>query len=86
MQDRFLHGRQIAFMIHVHFRVAGPRELFLIIQIYAVSFYRVVIVKILIPGGTKFYYLRKNYSKTVVWKVCTRCEYEGLCNSRRYWL
>ena len=63
-------------------------KLFMIFRIFSVSLsllYMVTIFKILKPDGTKLYHLRKNCPRIVFWKVCTRCEYESLCNSRQIW-
>ena len=61
-------------------------KLFLIIQICSVSLFMATIFRILIPGGIRFYYQQVRFPRTRFWKVCTRCEFEGLINTKQYWL
>ena len=56
-EDRFLHGRQIAYLIYECFRVTGANDS---VENYAdlfTSFFEMVIFRNSIRNGTKFYYL-----------------------------
>ena len=87
MEDRFLSGRQIAFMIYEYFRVTGAHgavlDSFILFSVVLLDM--ATIFRILTPDGIKLQNLRKNHPKIVFWKVCIRCEYESLCSSRQYW-
>ena len=67
-EDRFLRGRQIAFMIYEYFRVTLMR-LFLIILIYFALLYMATTLKDLIPDVTKFLCRSNKYPQTISWKV-----------------
>ena len=60
-------------------------KLFLSVQIYPVSLYMATIFKMLIPDVTRFCYPQVRFPMTRFWKVCTRCEYESLIDSKQYW-
>ena len=83
MQDRFLHERQIAYMIYEYFRVTWAHEAF---HEYTNLF------SISLQGDdsqdldTRWdQALQVKLPKTALWKVCTRCECESLINSEQYW-
>ena len=79
--DRFHRGKQIAFMIFEHFRVTGTHvdysNLFRM-------FYMATMFKVLIPDVKKSCQSTR-YPRTILWKACTRCVYEGLINSKLFW-
>ena len=54
-QDRFLRGRQIAYLIYNHFRVTGAMILSKTTPTYSLSFYEMTIFRNSIPSGTEFY-------------------------------
>ena len=85
VQDRFLRGRQIAYMIYEHFQAIGAHEAALVLtDLFTVSS-QGDDIQDLIPDGIKFYYLQVKLPETMFWKVCTKGEYESLCNYREYW-
>ena len=70
-EDRFLRGRQIAFMIYDYFRVTGAHDTELD---YADLFSLLSVVTTFrnsIQDGTKFYYRCQKFHPMKSWKVCT---------------
>ena len=57
-------------------------RLFLIILIRSVLLYIGDDIHDLMPDEIKFYYQQVRVPMTRFWKVCTRCECEGLINSK----
>ena len=55
-EDRFLRGRQIAYLICEYFRVTGPTILSRIMRTYLQFFFKMMIFRNSIQNGTKFYY------------------------------
>ena len=55
-QDRFLRGRQIAYLIYEYFRVTGGIILSRIMQIYLQLFFEMIIFRNSIQNGTNFYH------------------------------
>ena len=70
-EDRFLRGRQIAFMIYDYFRVAGARDTVLDYADSSLSLFVTIMCRNSIQDGTKFYYLCQRYHLMLLWKVCT---------------
>ena len=56
-----------------------------IIQIHPVSHQMATTFKTSTPEGSSPTLHERTAQGAVFWKACTRCEYEGLCNSRQYW-
>ena len=54
-QDRFLRGRQIAYLIYDYFRVTGAMILSKTIPTYSLSFHEMMIFRNSILSGTEFY-------------------------------
>ena len=79
-EDRFLRGRQIAFMIYDYFRVTGAHGTVLD---YA-DLLSVTLRDDSIQDGTKFYCLCQRCHLMMSWKVCTKWEYVSLNKSRLY--
>ena len=85
-EDRFLRGRQIAYLIYEYFRVTGSqwfrRELCRPIHYCSSKWWRSGIrFKV---GRNSYYQWRKPHLMTSG-KDCTNWEYESLRNSRPYW-
>ena len=59
-EDRFLRGRQIAFMIYDYFRVTGAHDTVLVytdlLLIYSLFLFIMTILRNSVQDGTKFYY------------------------------
>ena len=66
-EDRFLRGRQIAFVIYDYFRVTGANDTVLD---YA-GLFSVTLHRNSIQDGTKFYYQCQRFHAMISWKVCT---------------
>ena len=56
-QDRFLRGRQTAYLIYEYFRVTGAMILSRIMPTYSLSVYEMTIFRNSIQNGTEFYCL-----------------------------
>ena len=56
-QDRFLRGRQIAYLIYDHFRVTGTHVLSIIMPTCALLFFEMTVFRNSILSGTEFYCL-----------------------------
>ena len=56
-EDRFLRGRQIAYMIYDYFRVTGAHDTVLAMRIYSPSVFEPMMFRTLIRDGMKFCYL-----------------------------
>ena len=70
-EDRFLWGRQIAYLIYEFFRVIGAMILSRIMPTYLQLFFGMIIFRNSIRNGTKFYYQwRKSHLMTSL-KDCT---------------
>ena len=72
MQDRFLHERQAAYMIHEYFRVTGHMMLLLIIRICSYHFYMATISRIFTLDGTRIRHQQVKFQMTRFRKVCTK--------------
>ena len=55
-EDRFLRGRQIAYLIYEYFRVTGPTILSRIMRTYSQLFFEMMKFRNSIRNGTEFYY------------------------------
>ena len=84
-EDRFLRGRQIAYLIYEYFGVTGANDS---VESYAdilQLLFEMMIFRNSFQNGTKFYCrLHKSHPMTS-WKACINQEYECLRNSRPYW-
>ena len=69
-EDRFLRGRQIAYLIYEYFRVTGIQDS---AENYACSqlFFEMTIFRNSILSGTKFYCLCRKSHLMTSWKDCT---------------
>ena len=85
LEDRFLRGRQIVYLIYDDFRVTGALEavldftdLFSVtlrgddVQDFDTRYNEVLSTISEVPNGK-------------IWKVCARCEYESLMNEKQCW-
>ena len=84
-EDRFLRGRQIAFMIHDYSRVTGARDTVLD---YADSFSITLRDDNVQESDTRWdenFWSITNFHRMTFWKVCTFWEYVSLINSKTYW-
>ena len=80
-QDRFLRGKQTAYMIFEHFRATGAHEAVLgLPDLCAVSVQGHDIQEF----DTKLCYLQEKYPRKMSWRVCARCEYEIPFSFRQY--
>ena len=68
-EDRFLRGRQIAFMIYDYFRVTGAQTQYWIMRIYSLSLFETTTFRNSIRDGTKFYYRCQKFHPMKSWKV-----------------
>ena len=55
-EDRFLRGRQIAYLIYDYFRVTGANDSVDKMPTYLQLFFEMTLFRNSIPTGTKFYY------------------------------
>ena len=55
-EDRFLRGRQIAYLIYEYFRVTGANDLSIIMPTCLQLFFEMMIFRNSIRNGTEFYY------------------------------
>ena len=60
-------------------------ELLLVTLIYFALLFMATMFMILTRDGTQACYQSDRYHQTVFWKVCVRCAYESLINSKQYW-
>ena len=68
-QDRFLRGRQIAYLIYEYFRFTGAHDS---VKNYAdLLFFEMTIFRNSILSGTEFYCLRRKSHLMISWKACT---------------
>ena len=84
-EDRFVRGRQIAYLIYEYVRVTGANDS---VQNYAdlfTMFFEMMIFRSSTQSGTEFYCLWRKSHLITSWKDCTNKEYESLRNSRPYW-
>ena len=68
-EDRFLRGRQIAFMIYDYCRVTGAHDPVLDYGRFFLSPFMTTMFRNSIPDGTKFYYLCQRFHPMKSWKV-----------------
>ena len=69
-EDRFLRGRQIAFMIYDYFRVIGAHD-YWIALIFSLSLFMMITLRNSmnsVQDGTKFYYLCQRFHPMISWK------------------
>ena len=70
-EDRFLRGRQIAFMVYDYFRVTGAHDTVLdCADLFSVALHE-VIFRNSIQDGMNFYYLCQRFHPMIPWKLCT---------------
>ena len=69
--DRFLRGRQIAYLIYEYFRVTGAMILSKTIPTHSLSFYEMMIFRKSILSGTEFYCPWRKSHLMTSWKDCT---------------
>ena len=71
-EDRFLRGRQIAFMINDNFRVTGAHDtVFSTALISSLLLFMTIIFRNSTQDGMKFYYQCQGFPPMISWKVCT---------------
>ena len=80
--DRFLRGRQIAFMIYEHFVQLDLMMEFEVYQICSVFDYTATTFKIFIYAGSKNFYQQVIHYRTTFWNVCTGRNYKTLLSFR----
>ena len=86
MEDRFLHGRQIASMIYDYLQVNGaPGAVLDFSNLFGITLHGDDFQDFFIPDGTKLHRQSVNFPMTVFWKVCMRCENESVTNTKQYW-
>ena len=78
-EDRFLRGRQIAYLIYEYFRVTGANDS---VETYLQSLFEMTIFRSSTQNGTKFNCRGHKSHLMTSWKACTNSEYESLRNSR----
>ena len=84
--DRFLRGRQFAFMICDYFLVTGAHDTVLdYADFYSLSLFMMIIFRNSIQDGTKVYFPCQRFPPMISWKVCTNKEYGSPRNSKLYW-
>ena len=83
--NRFLRERQIAFMIYKYFRVTGSHEAVLDCFGFFIFTSHGDDIQDFTPDGIKFHYQEVRFPMTRFWKICARCEYESLINSKQFW-
>ena len=66
-EDRFLRGRQIAYLIYEYFRVTPSR----IMPIYSQSLFEMIVFRSSIQNGMKFYCRRHKSHLMTSWKICS---------------
>ena len=71
LEDRFLRGRQIAFMIYDYFRVTGAHDTVLDYADFSLLFFMMTIFRNSIQDGTKFHCLCERFHPMMSCKVCT---------------
>ena len=70
-QDRFLRGRQIAYLIYEYFRVTVPMILSRTMPTYSLSVYEMMMFRNSIQSGTEFYCPSRKSHLMTSWKDCT---------------
>ena len=71
-EDRFLRGRQIAFMIYDYFRVTGAHDTVLDYADYSLLLFMMIIFRNSIQDGMKFYYLKNDDVLESLYKLRVR--------------
>ena len=85
MEDRFLSGRQIAFMIYEYFQVTGAHEAVVDdSDLFSSYVARRRCSRCWYEMGSKSCYPSVRYPQMIFWKVCFRCEHVSLINSKAY--
>ena len=85
MEDRFLSGRQIAFMIYEYFQVTGAHEAVVDdFDLFSSYVARRRCSRCWYEMGSKSCYPSVRYPQMIFWKVCFRCEHVSLINSKAY--
>ena len=87
MQNRFLSGRPIAYMIYEYFRVTAAHEAVLdFTDLFSIALHGDDIQEI----DTRWDHVLMSTSEVpndrILESLCTRCECESLQNSKQYWL
>ena len=81
-EDRFLRGRQIAYIICDCFRVTGAHDAVLdYADWFSIALRNDDVQEILMRDGMKFHWLWPRSHLMISWKVCTNWEYVSLINS-----
>ena len=70
--DRFLHGRQMAYLINEYFQVTGTTILSIIMSTYLHLFFEMMIFRNSIRNGRQFYYQWHKSHLMTSWKDCTK--------------
>ena len=83
-EDRFLRGRQIAFMIYDYFRVTGAHDTVSDCADYSLLLFVMTTHWNSIEDGMKSYHLCLRFHPMMFWDVCTLGEYVSLINSKPY--
>ena len=84
-EDRFLRGRQIAFMIYDYFRVTGAHDTVLDCAYYSLLLFMMTTFRNSIRDGTKFCCRCQKFHPMISRKVCTNWGYVSLTNSKTCW-
>ena len=86
MEDRFLRGRQIAFMTYEYFRVTGAHKAVLdYTDLFSISSHGDDIQDFDTRWDQALLSTSEVPKDKNILKVCTGREYESLINSERYW-
>ena len=80
--DRFLRGRQIAFMMYDFFRANGAHDTVLDYADNSLLLFAMTTFRNSIRDGTKFYCRCQKFHPMTSWKVCTSSEYVSSHNSK----
>ena len=87
MEDRFRRGKQIAYLIYEYFRVTGAHEVVPdYSDLFSIASHGDDVQDFETKWDEVFWYQSVRFSMARFWTICTRCEYEGLINSKQYWL
>ena len=84
--DRFLRGRQIAYMICVHFHAKRDYEAVQGLKICSIYAFKMTTPKTSTFDGIKLYYQRAKCYQMWCWKHCASQNYRTLFSFRFSWL
>ena len=86
LDDRFLRGKQIAFMIYEFFRVTGAHEAILgYPELFGIIFHGGDVQGFFTRWDEVLYCQSIRYPRAIFWNACKRCESVRLINSKPFW-